>query len=338
MKILRIVHAADLPSQWDDLAGNHFRSKTFLLHCEMYNPCHQRYYLCYQNETLVGGAVVYSLSLDIFTFARLKFPVQMTIVGIPVSVSAPGIFGNPEVLEWLKDHICKVEKGFTLFLNLEEKPQKGKRASGKTLPAIIFSNNFNSWVHYLQSLRAPYRRRQLQIKQKEKYLEIKKMACDAFTLEMHRLYLQVFNRSNDKLEKLSLQFFKNLPSSFTLTACYFQEKLLGWNISLHSGNTFYFFMGGVDYEMNKTFNTYFFLLCDLVKNGIEKNANFIDLGQTAEIPKMRLGGLVSERYMEARHSTRVLNGLLKIFSPLLEYNKKLEKGKVLKTKTNNPRE
>jgi len=334
MKILRKENAAELPSQWDELADNYFRSKSFLLHCEKYNPCHQRYYLCYKNDTLVAGAIVYSLSLDIFTFARLKFPIQMTIVGIPASVSTPGIFGNHEDAELLKDHICKVEKGFTLFLNLEEKPQKGKRASGKTLPSIIIENTFTNWHDYLNALRAPYRRRLLHIRQKEKDLDLKKLKCDAFTLEMYQLYLEVFNRSNDKLEKLNMEFFKNLPPSFSLTACYFQEKLLGWNISLHSGDTFCFFMGGIEYEMNKTYNTYFLLLTNLVKEGIEKNANFIDLGQTAEIPKMRLGGKISERYMEARHSNRVFNGLLKLFSPLLEYNKKLETGNVLKTRNN----
>ncbi len=336
IKILPKEHSSDLSSQWDDLAGNYFRSRSFLLHCEKYNPCHQRYYICFQNETVVAGAVVYSLKLDIFTFGRLKYPIQTTIVGIPSSVSAPGIFGKPGFVELLKDHICAHEKGFILFLNLEEKPHHNKRASGKTLPAIIIENNFTNWDHYIQSLRAPYRRRILQNRQNEKELEIKKLHCDAFTLEMYQLYLGVFNRSKDKLEKLSLDFFKNLPASYSLTACYFQEKLLGWNISLLSGNTFYFFMGGVDYEMNKTYNTYFLLLTELVKNGIEKNANFIDLGQTAEIPKMRLGGQVSERYMEARHSNRVFNGLLKIFSPMLEYNKKLEKGNVLKTSSHNP--
>jgi hypothetical protein len=330
MGFLRKDNAAELPPQWNELAGNYFRSTPFLLYCEMHNPCLQRYYLCYQNETFMAGAVVYSLALNIFTFARLRYPIQMTIVGIPASVSATGIFGKSDYAELLKDHICAVEKGFILFLNLEEKPLKGKHASGKTLPSIIIENTFTNWHDYLNGLRAPYRRRLLHIRQKEKNLELKKMKCDAFNLEMYQLYMQVYNRSKDKLEKLSQDFFKKLPTAYSLTACYFKEKLLGWNISLHIGDTFYFFMGGVDYEMNRTYNTYFLLLTDLVKDGIEKKANFIELGQTAEIPKMRLGGQVSERYMEAHHSNRIFNGLLKIFSPLLEYNRKLEMGKVFK--------
>jgi hypothetical protein len=330
MEIQRKDKVADLPSEWDKLAGNYFLSTPFLLHCEKFNPCHQRYYVCFDDNKMIAGAVVYTLKLDILTFTRLKSPVKMNIVGVPASVSSQGIFGEKDELPTLKDHICKSEKGLTLLLNLDEEPLKGKKAKGRTLPTILFRNEFSHPEQYMASLRAPYRRRINQILSKAGRLQLFKLTCREFNEEMYKLYLQVFNRSKDKLEKLSLDFFRNLPSYFLLTVCYQNQQLLGWNISITHNNTCYFFMGGIDYEQNQKNDTYFLLLLDLVLTGIENKVSRIDLGQTAEIPKMRLGGTISERYMEAHHSNLLLNGLLKIFSPVMGYSKKPENATVFK--------
>jgi hypothetical protein len=330
MKIERRERVADLPAQWDEQAGNFFRSTQFLRHCELYNPCSQRYYLCSDNENLLGGAVVYSLSMDLLTFLRIKSPLTVNMVGIPASVSAQGLFGSLQIVEELKRHICNTEKGFTLFLNLETKPQKNHFASGRTLPSIVMHNRFRNTEEYLAGLRSHYRRRLSILSANAGSLRFEKSSCNVFDGEIYSQYLQVYERSRDKLEKLSEAFFKNLPAGFSLLACYNSDRLLGWNISLHHTNTFYFFMGGIDYEMNKQFNTYFLLLYELIKEGISAGAEFIDLGQTAETPKMRLGGEVCERYMEGHHSNRFYNGFLKTLSPVLSYRKIPENGRVFK--------
>jgi hypothetical protein len=58
---------------------------------------------------------------------------------------------------------------------------------------------------------------------------------------------------------------------------------------------------------------------------------FIDLGQTAEIPKMRLGGKLESRYMEAHHSNKLFNQLLKLAEKTLAYNRKVPMVNVFKT-------
>jgi hypothetical protein len=330
MNIIRTEQAEEIPEHWDHIAENIFQKAPFLLHCQKYNPCGQRYYMLYHDGMLKAGAVVYSLTLNILTFAGMKSNVAVNIAGVPASVSAPGIFGSRMEVEALKNHICSHEKGFTLFLNLTEKPQKGVRALGSTLPTIILENQYDEWDNYLNALRAPYRRRLRQIIQTEQTLELKRLSCLEFTEELHQLYLQVFNRSNDKLEKLTLDFFRKLPPAFELTVCYFNSKPLGWNISIYENDTFYFFMGGVDYELNKTHNTYFNLLINLIKDAIEQKAKTIDLGQTAEIPKLRSGGKIHKRYMEAYHTNKLINRLLKIISPLLSYQKKIKQPAVFK--------
>lgn len=325
-----IKEAANLPAEWDELADNYFQQTAFLAHTEKHNPSRQRYYLCTEDGKLISAVIVYTLRLDILTFIKLKSPLRMHIVGIPCSVSSSGIFGNNQAMDALKKHIFEVEKGFILVLNLEEKPVSGSNASGNTLPTVVLTNHFTDWQDYISSLRSNYRRRMIQINQPNTELRFEKKPCSEFTEEMHRQYLEVYQRSSGKLEKLSFDFFRHLPEDFKLTVCFKNEEVIGWNIALSSRNTYYFFLGGIDYQQNKTHHTYFRLLSSIIKDGIEQKSEFIELGQTAEIPKMRMGGKPVPRFMEAHHSNFIFNKLLKLGGGMLEYKRKLESSHPLK--------
>lgn len=325
-----IESAEHLPYQWDELAQCYFHQINFLLHTQKFNPCQQRYYLCYEGDILVSCAIVYTLQIDILTFVNFKSPLKMHIVGVPCSVSSSGIFGNKNAVALLKKHIYEKEKGFVLFLNLVDKPESSTFASGNTLPTILLTNHFKNWDEYISSLRSNYRRRLILINNENEDLYFRKVSCSEFNHEMHQQYLDVYKRSSGKLEKLTLEFFKNLPPEFKLTVCLKKEKIIGWNIALKDKDVYYFFLGGIDYSQNKTYNTYFRLLTSIVRDGIESNVQTIELGQTAEIGKMRMGGLPQPLYMEAHHSLRAINYLIKICSPLLEYKRVAEKTNALK--------
>jgi len=324
-----IYKAESLPSDWDFGAVNYYLKIKFLKHAEEYNPCKQRYYLCYKNNKLVSGAVVYSLRLDMFTFLKIKSPIKMNIVGVPCSVSSQGIFGDNESISYLKKYIFKKEKGIVLFLNLKNIPETDN-AWGKTLPSVIMTNRFRSVDDYLLALRSEYRRRLKLINKSSDKLIFEKKTCLEFDDSMYKLYLNVYKRSNGKLEKLTCDFFKNLPSEFILTICSLQKKVIGWNIALHYDNTYYFFMGGTDYSFNSKYNTYLRLLFLLINDGIINKSEFIDLGQTAEIPKMRFGGKILPLYMEAKHNNFLFNQLLKYGKGFMEYKYPKEQSKPFK--------
>ena len=181
-------------------------------------------------------------------------------------------------------------------------------------------------------MRSNYRRRLKQINEPNSRLIFEKIPCSEFTTAMYQQYLSVFMRSNGKLEMLSFDFFKNLPEEFILKVCKIDEAIIGWNIALSSGNIYYFFLGGIDYKYNKIYNTYLRLLSSLIEDGINKNAEIIELGQTAEIAKMRMGGIAEARFMEAHHSNLLFHKVLKISSPMLSYKRKLENTKAFKDK------
>jgi hypothetical protein len=325
-----IREAKQLPPEWDELAENYYQQTDFLLHAEKYNRCQQRYYLGMDGVKPVSAAIVYSLRLDILTYLKIKSPLKIHIVGIPCSVSSQGIFGKEYAIDALKNYIYKAEKGFVLILNLKDEPSIESGAKGKTFPSVVLSNHFADWQDYTSSLRTGYRRRLRLINQPEKDILFEKKTCSEFTKTMYLQYLEVYKRSSGKLEKLTFDFFRHLPSDFILTVCNKNNEVIGWNIALFDHNTYYFFLGGIDYKENRIYKTYLRLLSSIVRDGIEKRADFIELGQTAEIPKMRMGGKPNPLYMEAHHSNFFFNKLIKLSGKLLEYKRKLENTHSLK--------
>jgi hypothetical protein len=328
IKILFKAH--ELPECWDRSAAEYFQTREFLHHAEKYNPCGQRYYVLSVNGIFKTGVVVYTLRLDLLTFLLIPSPVKMTIAGIPCSVSSGGIVGDRDYIRQLVGFINTREKGLFLVLNMEPGLKIEKMTCGKTLPTIIISNHFYSWENYLSSLRAPYRRRIRQFSVPFSGIFRKKMLCAGFDEEMYGQYLAVLKRSKGKLETLTLEFFRNLPSCFSLSAFYNGAKLIGWYITTNHPEKFYFFLGGIDYQMNKQYHTYFNILLAVLKDGIASKASVIDLGQTAEIPKVRLGGIPAEKTMLVYHSNRIIRILLDAGKSLLEYSVKVKETHVFK--------
>jgi len=320
MEVNTIACAKELPDEWDRMARDYFQVRDFLAYTEKFNPCNQRYYVLMHEGSFQCGVVVYSLKLDLFTFLSIRSPFLMNIAGIPCSVSSGGIIGDPGFSPDLLEHIITQEKGLFLVLNLESNPEFSGMIRGRTLPSIVLKNQFQSWEAYMNSLRSNYRRRFLRFSEKFSGIRKSSGSCSRFDDQMYRQYIQVLKRSKGKLETLSPEFFINLPSEFRLTAYYHKDVLAGWYISIIYGEKFYFFLGGINYDLNEKFSTYFNLLLGVLREGVESQARYIDLGQTAEIPKMRLGGELHEKTMMACHSNRLMNGFLRAGRGLLEYS------------------
>ena len=324
MGIVKLARARNLPDEWDRAADHYFQKRAFLAHCETGNPCRQRYYVARQDKRLVAGAVVYSLRLSLLTFARIDLPVSMQIVGIPCSVSHPGLIGSTVAARNLLDHIRGQERGFLLALNLEtsELIPDGFTAA-KTLPTVALEPAVQSWDEFLRSMRADYRRRVNKILARSGGLKIRDSACEEFSREHHDLYLQVWGRSDAKLEKLNLEFFKGLPAEFRMITAHHGDGLAGWAIILETRGGLDFFLGGIDYDLNREQAVYLRLLLEIVRTGIESGASRVDLGQTAEIPKMRLGATCRALHMGATHGNPFFRFLLHRASGFLEYRRRV---------------
>jgi hypothetical protein len=224
-----------------------------------------------------------------------------------------------------------IETETRLALNLENTTGISRKAIlGNTLPTIVFKNKFSDWEKYLNSLRSDYRHRLRLVEQKSRELKLHRTSCLDFNRKMYFQYLQVFSRSDAKLEKLSFNFFKFLPEEFCLTEITYKDYLAGWFITLYADQKLYFFLGGIDYSLNRKYSVYLKLLNEIIKLGISLNAEIIDLGQTAEEPKMRLGGENKKLFLVAFHKNLCLRILLRTAIKMLEYKQKLPDHHVFK--------
>lgn len=317
--LCEIVYSSrELPPVWDDLADSYYKRREFLSHCEQFNSCDQRYYLYTESSRLRAGAIVYSLKLDLLTFLGISSPVTMHIVGVPCSVSVSGLIGDRRWTDSLVHCLLNKERGLHVYLNLDESLSNGRIARGRTLPSVVFENHFDSWDDYVMALRSPYRRRVRKIVRDASSMDIRTVPCSHYTEEMHEQYISVFNRSKGKLERLSPDFFRNLPDRFRLTTFALRGRVRGWVVTLTENKRLSFFLGGQDYSWDPE-TLYHVQLLTILQMGIASGATEIDFGQTAEVPKQRIGGSLQEKIMLGYHPKPLYNWFLRRTIGMLSY-------------------
>ena len=326
----KISAASELPKEWDLLANCHFQKREFFQYTEKYNPCKQRYYLLFNNNQLVAGASVYTLAIDLLMFINMRSPIKMQIIGIPATVAPSGIIGDAVVVKKLLQEIFKTEKGLIVGMNISPELNCKPAISMRTMPTIVMNHSFSNWEDWNGSLRSAYRRRMKMIFSGFHGIKTQTSDCFIFDENLYDLYLQVFKRSKSKVEKLSLEFFKNLPKNYRLTIYSLNNQVIAWHITLKDEDVLYFFFGGTDYASNRKYNSYFNNIAGILKEAITQRYKTIDFGQTAEIPKTRLGGKVLELNLFVYHRNFFINKLLFISRKLLQYNRKIPETHVFK--------
>ncbi len=326
----RVERARDLPTAWDDMAGTFFRSRAFLQHCERYNPCGQRYWLWEPDGRLTASTIAYDLTLDLLTYRGMKSPLRMTVLGVPCSVAWPGLMGDRTAWPTMLPRILERERGLVLGLNTTAPITMPSLVQGDTLPTLVLEHRFESWEVYTAALRSDYRRRHGRIAAEFEGVDIEVGPCDRLGEDAYRLYVGAFERSDAKLEKLSWDFLRELPPPLRLTRFHNHGRLLGWHVTAVEPERTTFFMGGVDQALNEGFRTYFNLLFHVVRMGIEAGTPIIDLGQTAEVPKLRSGGRTRQRMMFAWHRRGLARKLLRHAAPWLVYDASFDRPRVFK--------
>ena len=323
MDVLTRSAASELSPDWDGLADSYFQRRKFLLYSEIRNPCRQRYYELHEGGRMKAGACVYTLRLDLLTFARVKSPVRFAIVGIPASISCPGLVGEKDAVVRLLPAIFAAERGIVLLLNLPPglpvKPAVGMRM----MPTVFLRHDFKSWEEYRRALRASYRRRLGLIESAFDGVRREEGPCSALSREMYGLYLQVMARTATKLETLSYEYFRDLPEEFRLTGYRLGERVIAWHINLHEGDRLTFFFGGTDDAFLRSRRAYQNNIAGILREALDRGFREVDFGQTAEIAKTRLGGGLVEKDMAAYSRNALVRLLLRLGRRALEYRRRL---------------
>lgn len=318
----------DVPSIWDSVIGdNIYLSIDFLSFMEEVDKCNQKYYMIYEDDTLDTVFMTYVRNkYNLGMFTKIDLVQKMTMIYVPLSVTRPGIAYGKHLQEAM-DFIMKM-KGPKMLMNIGDYNPKGW-AKGITCPKCIFYNRFNTFDEYLNSLRSNYRHRYKKAFEKSKALTIEYLIDNKdFTEEMYDCYLQVYNKSRIKVEKLDINFFRG--SFFKIFVLKNEEKVVGFGQMLENQTELIFEFVGVDYKYNNQYDTYHRILLEIVKYGIENKFKTIDFGQTADESKLKLGSKYTELFVYLHHSNKIKNFINQKMAKYLSYKPITTEYKVFK--------
>lgn len=309
--------AEELPEEWDVAAkDNIYLSREFIRFMEKADGVPKRYYAVVNNgkiDTVFMTQERKGYNLAMFT--KRDFKVKMTLVYVPLSVTRAGI----EYGECLEEAMRFVRKlpGYKIFLNLPDLSPEGY-AKGLTCPKCELRIRWNSFEEYMASLRSNYRYRFAKALKKSSRLKIHYLESPAcFTPEMYRLYENTYNKSRIRVEKLSLEFFRG--KFFKIFVVRDGGKEVGFVQLLEHGDELVFEFVGLDYTVHKKYDTYLFMLLEIVRYGIEHGFKTIDFGQTADDAKLKLGCDYIYLYAYVTHKNPIINALCKHIAPKIEY-------------------
>ncbi len=283
--------AAELPPQWDELAANPFQKKDFLQFLERVNPCRQAYHLNTADRILL---ITYRLKLDVLSFRNgfsLRLPIE--IAGVPLSIASPGYACPPQSLDALAEYMNRFK--LLLILNTDGAL---KLAKGRTLPAYALIPQMSLDAHLAQ-MRSHYRYRLKKASTRGRALRFEKIEGADFDEELYGFYEEVYARSNGKLEKLSIDFFReSAVDLYRITNE--QSKAVGFFQSMWQGEEYLFLFCGFDHRRNRDYDIYLNILLKLLELGA--SAKRIHLGQTTAYSKSIVGGEPTPLYLQLASS------------------------------------
>ncbi len=276
------------------------------------NPLPQKYYFLECGEKY-AFFTMYLNRMDLFTFGKAKFFMNIQTIAFPCSLSTGGYITNDitMMLEYIK-----TIRGCKLVLNIPEQVKVRGMANGETLPSCVLTipENIKSTDDYLASMRSAYRRR-INLALKRCSDITVKLIHDGST-DVHPLYLQTFERSDYKLECLEKEFFDRVQGDRMLFLR--NGKPAGFVLLKKNGSELVFMLCGMDYRY-ETADLYFLMLFKIVEYAIQNGCRTVDFGQTSETTKLRFGALLNRRYFCAHHTNIFLNLFAMAGKRILEY-------------------
>jgi hypothetical protein len=274
---------------------------------EKVNPCNQFYEVA-ENCLIIS----YELRLNIFNFkALLPLKVKAQIIGLPISVSQRGYYGDfNKTIE-----IIKKRRGLKIILNADTEIIKNAR----TLSTFIFENNFETFDNYLNKLRSSYRRRINKALTYRNNLIIRKIQKSDFSEKHYKLYLSIMERTDNPLETLPIEFFQSYEAEIFEFIDKKTQNVIGFMQLKEFDDRLCFLFGGFKKNEVKKHDLYYNMLLKIIEIGIEKKAPIIEFGQTAEESKSKIGCKEVYKYLYLHHSNTIINFIIQKLLPFMSY-------------------
>lgn len=331
-RIIYFNDPLDIPEGWDDLSWGVrlFNSRIFLRHLHLTNQVGQKYFLKLEKGNLVFGGTVYRTMLP-FCLGPVSVGAPVSVCGVPMVYGSQAGFAPPMNIREAAKAMDAAWPGFQMIAGLEERTDDIPGWSCKRyLITVDFMNGFEDFGQYLGAMRSDYRKQVAASLRKWQDVKIeKKRGCD-FDADDYRMFLDMYNTAKDKSRPLGINLFRNMPVAHQYIKCSYEGRNLGWCLLLPENGNLYLLYLGYEININARYDIYINLLLESIKYTIENGYKRLRMGQTAELIKMRLGGVSSERYILVRHTNPVVNQIIK-HTDIFNFRKHYPKLRVFKS-------
>ncbi len=192
-----------------------------------------------------------------------------------------------------------------------------------SLPYMEMDVRFPDFDGYLNTLsyisRSGLRRKFRKIEKEVKLgLEVKGRLEEDELKDAYALYLQTYGKKEVGLEKVPVDFFRNIAKNMPEETKFFiwrvDKKMVAFSYCLASGGRFLDYYLGFDYSIAYNYHLYFIRFRDQLEWCIKNNIRLYEFGPTGYESKRRLGFRLASLHNYVRHRNRFLNPVFKGFS------------------------
>jgi len=140
--------------------------------------------------------------------------------------------------------------------------------------------------------------------------------------EVYPLYVQVYERSKLHFEKLTREYFCRLGTAMPDKTRFFVwrrgEKVVAFGVCLVHGDTVFAEYLGLDYSVALELHLYHYVFRDLVRWSIANGYRWCQSSGLNYDPKLHLRFWLKPVDLYVRHTSAIINKLMRIALPLLE--------------------
>jgi predicted N-acyltransferase len=140
--------------------------------------------------------------------------------------------------------------------------------------------------------------------------------------DMYVLYEQVYERSDLKFEKLTKSYFREIDRRMPDKARFFlwrqNGKLIAFSLCMVQGETLYGEYLGLDYSIALKLHLYFTVMRDIISWAIANGFKSIVSTSLGYGPKLQMRHVLEPLDLYIRHTSPLMNAVLRRVSPLLE--------------------
>jgi hypothetical protein len=196
-----------------------------------------------------------------------------------------------------------------------------------SLPAVRLNIDYPSFDDYMSralsgNTRA-HLRRNLRASERPPAIELDVIDdISPFIDEAYPLYLEVYERSNIRFEKLTKEYFCSLGRRMSDKVRFFLwrrgGRLVAFSTCMFEGDTFCAEYLGLDYTVALDLHLYFRVFHDEVSWAMAKGYRWYRSGPVQYHPKLHLRFRLEPLDLYVRHTSRIFNAVLALLLPLIE--------------------